>query len=288
MADSSEGDAGPAPQSRGLIEIDGYRLSTRITGSGTPPVVYLSGLWIDEPGDDYDVDPGSGWHQVLGLLGDTTTSVLYDRAGVGRSDPAPEGRQGGGAMAAADELHQLLTAVEIVTPVVLVGHSLGGLTAESFARAYPRETAGLVSVDGTPREFYREGRKDPLLVEGRGGRKFHMLNDDSATQRYPAPLRIPAVVLASNVDRWRSPPPTRDTDSTSFDELWQGWQRATAARLNAVHVLAHTASHVIHRESPALVAHAVDAVVRAVRERRAQAHLDPRHVHEAGGRLVTG
>lgn len=115
-----------------------------------------------------------------------------------------------------------------------------------------------------------------------------MLNDDSAPQRYPAPLRIPAVALASNVDRWRSPPPTRDTDRTSFAELWQDWQRATAARLNAVHVLAHTASHVIHRESPALVAHAVDAVVRAVRERRSQAVLDPRHVHEAEGRLVTG
>lgn len=291
MSDSVESTAEQSPQFSGLIEIDGYRLSAAIIGSGAPPVVYLSGLWLDEPGDDYDVDPGSGWHQVLRLLDDPTTAVLYDRAGVGRSDPVPEGRRVGGAMGAADELHQLLVALEIATPVVLVGHSIGGYTAEAFARAYPSETAGLVSVDGTPREFYEQGDKDPLLIDGRGGRRFHMLDDDSATRRYPDPLRIPAVVLASNVERWPSPPPERNINNISPAERnarWQGWQRDAAARLGAAHVVADAASHMIHRDTPGLVAYAVAAVVRAVRERRSRAALDPRCLLETGGRLLTG
>lgn len=254
-------------------------MSAAIIGAGAPPVVYLSGLWLDEPGDDYDVDPGSGWHQVLRLLDDPTTAMLYDRAGVGRSDPAPEGRRVGGALGAADELHQLLVAL-----------SIGGYTAEAFARVPQRDRGPGQRRRHTPRVL-RTGDKDLLLIDGRGGRRFHMLDDDSATRRYPGPLRIPAVVLASNVERWPSPPPERNINNISPAERnarWQCWQRDAAARLGAAHIVVDAASHMIHRDAPALVAYAVAAVVRAVRERRSRAALDPRYLLETGGRLMAG
>jgi NhaP-type Na+/H+ or K+/H+ antiporter len=76
-----------------------------------------------------------------------------------RTRPEDATRRADGVPGAVEEPHQLLAALRIATPVVLMGHSLGGRIAETFARAYPRAVAGLVSVDGTPTEFYQEGQR---------------------------------------------------------------------------------------------------------------------------------
>jgi pimeloyl-ACP methyl ester carboxylesterase len=70
----------------------------------------------------------------------------YDRAGLGWSDPAPEGWT---QDLMVRDLHRLLGAAGVEGRYVLVGHSLGGLLARSYARAYPGEVAGLVLVDAT-------------------------------------------------------------------------------------------------------------------------------------------
>jgi pimeloyl-ACP methyl ester carboxylesterase len=72
--------------------------------------------------------------------------VLYDRPGIGRSGP----RRGTDALLAstvADELLACLHAIAAPPPYLLVGHSLGGLYVQAFARQYPRETAAVVLVD---------------------------------------------------------------------------------------------------------------------------------------------
>lgn len=70
----------------------------------------------------------------------------YDRAGLGWSDPAPEGWT---QDLMVRDLHRLLGAAGVEGRYVLVGHSLGGLLARSYARAFPDEVAGLVLVDAT-------------------------------------------------------------------------------------------------------------------------------------------
>jgi pimeloyl-ACP methyl ester carboxylesterase len=72
----------------------------------------------------------------------------YDRAGLGWSEPSAEPRD---ARHAIQDLHALLANSGEQGPFVLVGHSNGGLRVTLYASAYPREVAGVVLVDPTPR-----------------------------------------------------------------------------------------------------------------------------------------
>ncbi len=72
---------------------------------------------------------------------------LYDRAGLGGSDPAPAGPRA--SLDSAADLHAVMPAAEVTGPYLLIGHSLSGLHAQVFAAKYPADTAGLVLVSMT-------------------------------------------------------------------------------------------------------------------------------------------
>lgn len=103
-----------------------------------------------------------------------------------------------------------------------------------------------------------------------------------------APARC--VVLSSSDGRWeRDPPPPpyewwHPLTLPEVDHLWQGFQRAWVRRLDALHVVADTAGHFVHRDQPDLVAHLVGAVSAAVRA-GGPVQLDPAHVGAAAGRV---
>lgn len=71
-------------------------------------------------------------------------SLAYDRAGLGHSDAAPEPRD---AAAAAADLAALLEALGERGPLVLAGHSMGGLMVRVFALTRAERVTGLVLVD---------------------------------------------------------------------------------------------------------------------------------------------
>jgi len=75
----------------------------------------------------------------------------YDRAGLGWSDPAPEGWT---QAAMAADLHALLVAAGEPGPYVIVAHSMGGLLARTYARTYPDDVAGLILLDATSDEDF--------------------------------------------------------------------------------------------------------------------------------------
>ncbi|MFS6701111.1 alpha/beta fold hydrolase, partial [Staphylococcus aureus] len=74
----------------------------------------------------------------------TTTACSYDRAGYGFSDPAERPSD---AANAVDDLHRLVERAGLTLPMVLVGHSNGGIYASLYARTYPGDVAGMVLVD---------------------------------------------------------------------------------------------------------------------------------------------
>jgi pimeloyl-ACP methyl ester carboxylesterase len=118
-----------------IYDVDGYPMHLYCTGRGSPAVVLEAGL-----GDDFLT-----WAKVQPQLSHVTTVCSYDRAGFGWSALRP-GRQD--AVAISGELHQLLTEAGITQPIILMGHSIGGLYLRAYAAHYPKDLAGLVFVDG--------------------------------------------------------------------------------------------------------------------------------------------
>ena len=102
-----------------LIDVGEYKLHISCTGSGSPTVILEAGL--GQPAAEI-----SGWIQP-GVA--TATQVcVYDRAGMGWSEPAETPRDG---VAIATDLHMLLERAEIDGPYVLAGHSSGGVYRSS-------------------------------------------------------------------------------------------------------------------------------------------------------------
>jgi pimeloyl-ACP methyl ester carboxylesterase len=109
----------------------------RIDGHGSLTVILEAGL-----GDTLDT-----WDNVQPLIAASCTRTLaYTRAGYPGSDPAVGPRDAATIVA---ELRAELKRRGIRPPYVLVGHSLGGLLMQYFARQYPDEIEGLLLVDST-------------------------------------------------------------------------------------------------------------------------------------------
>jgi pimeloyl-ACP methyl ester carboxylesterase len=121
-----------------LIDVGGYKLHISCTGSGSPTVILEAGL--GQPAAMM-----SGWIQPG--VATVTRVCVYDRAGMGWSEPAETPRDG---VANATDLHTLLGRAEIDGPYVLAGHSSGGVYVQVFAAQYPDEVAGLVLLDSQP------------------------------------------------------------------------------------------------------------------------------------------
>ncbi len=88
------------------------------------------------------------WDTIIDELAKVAPVFAYDRAGVEKSDkiyqmPTPK--------QTAENLKAILTTLNIAPPYVVIGHSMGGLYARSFAGFYPNDIAGLVFVD--PADF---------------------------------------------------------------------------------------------------------------------------------------
>ncbi len=117
-----------------MVSVGTHRLHLHCQGSGQPTVVLESGL--------------SGWSQDWALvqpaLAQHTQVCSYDRAGYAWSDEAPEPRTG---LLAVEDLRTLLRKAGLHGPVVMVGHSWGGMLAQMLAQSHPNEVAGLVLVD---------------------------------------------------------------------------------------------------------------------------------------------
>lgn len=122
------------PATGQLVDVGGHSLYISCEGSGEPTVVLDAGLG----GSSLD------WMLLQSTLAQSAHTCVYDRAGMGRSEPGPLPRSPGRN---ADELHQLLKDAGIEGPVVLVGHSLAGKNVRMFAAAYPDDVAGMVLVD---------------------------------------------------------------------------------------------------------------------------------------------
>jgi pimeloyl-ACP methyl ester carboxylesterase len=135
MAEARDRRHFPAPGR--LVDIGGRRLHMMTAGEGSPAVIIIPAL----------ADNVLQWLRIVEGCASETRTCVYDRAGIGWSDPPPRRRRTFDLI--ADDLHALLSAAGIPPPYVLVGHSIGGVAARRFCARYPGLVAGVALVESS-------------------------------------------------------------------------------------------------------------------------------------------
>jgi pimeloyl-ACP methyl ester carboxylesterase len=130
-----------------LVDVGGGRkLNLYCMGAGSRTVLFDAGL--------------SDWSVIWGLVQPAVAAharaCTYDRAGLGFSD-APKGSRS--PVAIVQDMHALVHAAKLPTPLVIVGHSLGGFNMKLYAALYPEDVAGIVLVDPSEERAYDRSRE---------------------------------------------------------------------------------------------------------------------------------
>lgn len=258
--------------STAMVRVGRHRLAAKVTGSGSPAVV---------------IEPSFGgaaedWAPIAAALSRETTVVTYDRAPYGASSPARDARTPG--QIAAD-LHGLLAELGVTGPLVLVGHSAGGIYARAYAAEHLDRVAGLVLVESShesqrhvldplrsPRERLGAALTIPAIVAEsrqarRGGDRRSIIREWRTFSRVTTgrPLLAagalgdrPLVVLTCSPE-----------DPAVPRRVWQAWRdlHADMARLsaNSRHVMSASADHYLNAGDPDLVTVAVTDVLSSIR-----------------------
>lgn len=138
-----EADQRNFPPPGNLIDVGGFKMHIHCEGEGEPTVILeaLSGGF------------SSYWAWVQPEVARQARVCAYDRAGFGWSENDAEAET---PERAATNLHTLLTNAGIDGPLILVGHSKGGLYVRQYAKMYPQDVTGLVLLDSSnPYQFDR-------------------------------------------------------------------------------------------------------------------------------------
>lgn len=112
----------------------GRRINLHCLGQGPRTVLFDAG------GSDWSVI----WALVQPKAAARVRACSYDRAGLGYSDAAAGPRS---PIAIVEDVHALVKAAGLRTPLVVVGHSLGGFNMKLYAALFPDDVAALVLVD---------------------------------------------------------------------------------------------------------------------------------------------
>ena len=253
-------------------------------GQGTKTVVLLTGLgaparWWHELGDDEgDVNgllqnpPWQGRPFLAPSLAPFARVVSYDRAGIGQSSPPDNLRSLDGFLS---EVETVLEAAGVAYPVVLAGHSLGGVIALAYARRFPERVAGLVLLDSShPDQIARfaavmDAERSSVETEDRRlMSEDHPERPDLDSLLAQGPLgvgelgELPVVVVSRESSAGNERPADVPVESWRSmqvrDSVWQKLQAELATlSTQARHIRLFGSGHYVHFDRPLEVIGAV-------------------------------
>lgn len=139
-----------------IVRIAGTDIEYRLTGEGTATVVITQGVGL----------ASAEWWPIQDTLSSRARILTWDRAGYGESGPPRSPRS---VANVAGEAIELLGAVAPDGPLVLVGHSQGGLYTNALARVVGRRVQGVALLDPAHPDNARLRRELPPKLFRRSG-----------------------------------------------------------------------------------------------------------------------
>lgn len=255
-----------------MVRVGPHELAANVFGDGDPAVVI-------EPAFGGDA---AAWRPFAEEIAQDTKVITYDRVPYGASSAATDRRT---ARDVARDLHGVLQGLGITGPLVLVGHSVGGVYIRAYAAEHPGAVAGMVLVESS-----HEGQRK--ATRGKTPWKWRMM--DFCT--IPTILRSPVDVghgadrrslikefrsflRMTEADRALAPGclgrkplivlTRREDPAFARSGFWPVWRdlQADLARLsaNSRHVISASPDHYLNDADPELVACAIRQVVRSAR-----------------------
>lgn len=268
LAQGQRSEPAASPQAGALVDVGGRRLHINCSGvSGGPTVILEAGFG----------NSSETWASVQPEVAKFARVCSYDRAGLGRSDPAPTPRT---AVALTEDLHALLLNAKVPGPYVLVGHSLGGILARLYASYYPSEVAGMVFVDSahedevdrglslippeTLKAMLKAAKPEDLVVSSPDEAIDHCsLRAVMDALNWHAD--IPLVVLTQGLP-YRAEDYANPSLAPKYYQLHLEMQRDLVGRSpRGRQVIADKSGHFIHQDQPELVVNAIRRVVEEVK-----------------------
>jgi pimeloyl-ACP methyl ester carboxylesterase len=244
------------------VDVGGYALWMESKGDGIPTVVFESG-----GGED-----SSEWSNIEPVIRERAKvkTVIYDRAGLGKSDPNPRPYR------IEDEgtaLRRALDQCNTHGPIILVAHSYGGFVSEILA-SEDKRVKGLVLVDANIPSFFDD--KEAAVIKARYEPLADGLKRDNpnvarvlipVVQAYPAtarhmravnvPLNLPIIDITAE-HTWVDAPDEVHAMRRAHAEF-------VAASPKRVAIFAEGSGHYVSKDRPELV---IDAVLRLISEVR--------------------
>jgi pimeloyl-ACP methyl ester carboxylesterase len=251
------------------FDVGGYRLRMKCKGQGTPTVIVDAGM--GEPPIESQT-----WDKVIEVVAQSTRICIYDRAGLGSSEPPLKTPRTVADI--AKDLNALLLKSKAQTPYVLVGHSIGGMNMRMYAELHPTNIAGIVLIDASHPDQWSMWR-DALPVE----RPNELDSITKSRQHLTAQIENPSanpenldlstsasqvrnakgfgdipLIVLTHSPNWRMVPDLPDELLKTLEAISQSLQRdLTSLSSVTTHRIADSAGHYIHAEDPDLVVNAI-------------------------------
>jgi pimeloyl-ACP methyl ester carboxylesterase len=235
-----------------FVTVGSDSLHVQTIGESGPTVIFESGLGNDS----------TTWKSIAGPIAAFARVVLYDRVGLGRSSQLRDTRTPITADEVASRLHALLAAADIHPPHILVGHSLGGLYMQMFARKYPKEVSGVVLLESSSTEAPGELKTRATLVPGTAAfleEEGVAVSNQEVRSAGPFP-DVPLTVIAA-------------TDHGPYFREWEPTLMRLQQQLAALSpqgslIVAQGSGHDVQLDRPQIVIEVVRRVAAAVQAKR--------------------
>jgi pimeloyl-ACP methyl ester carboxylesterase len=244
------------------LQRPGYALQTKFSGQGPLDVVFESGF-----GQGADV-----WDAVVAELGASCHCLAYARAGLGKSGTDGQAKS---LQNHLEDLGAVADALAPGRPIVLVGHSYGGLLATEFARRHPGRVAALVLVDPTTlgqRHAFMAADRGRVLADDKMlldmlppalGADYRLLVQQLDAPEATVAAAMPDIPVMLLTSTQVAQDPFVLEETAEGKAIWKRLHGALFATFSSGSHFYFATGHNIHRERPKDVADAIRAAAAA-------------------------